>query len=162
MRYFYLVLVLFLLSAKTKSDYVKPSSKSKFFVLQTAKKVKWQSGAPEGKGGAGVDYELTLKFTKNYDGYFKMIWIANKYYAVKYKNQATIKDYNHFKKDQVITIYASEVVRSGADMYKQEGKNITDPPFQYDGVALLEYEYHGKTYSMVIKSWTEEKKVDGI
>lgn len=162
MRYLSLLLLLLFISAKTKSDFVKPSLKSKFFSVSKSSKIGWQSGMPGGRGGAGISYEFEIKMTKDFNGYFKMLWIGNKYYQIKFRNPEQIKDYNHFKKDDIIKIYAEEITSKNGMPFKSEEKNFTDPPFKYEGVALLEYSYGTKIYSVIIKSWTEKKQVDGI
>jgi hypothetical protein len=153
------IYLLLLLAPKTKSDFVKPSYKNKFFTLVKSTKAKWVSGAPEGKGGAGIDYDFEINFTKDFDGYIKMIWVGNMYLDTKYRNTDSIKDYNHFKKGTNVTIYGSEIIRSS---YINNTKRTTDPPFKYDGVAMIEYVYKNKTYCYVVKNWSEEKKIDGI
>ncbi len=105
------IYLLLLIAPKTKSDFVKPSYKSKFFTMVKSTKTKWVSGAPNGKGGAGIDYDFEINFTKNFDGYIKMIWVGNIYLDTKYRNTDSIKDYNHFKKGTNVTIYGSEIIQ---------------------------------------------------
>ena len=162
MKLFFIYLLI-LLAPKTKSDFVKPSSKSKFFEIVKTSKVKWQSGAPGGEGGAaGIDYEVEIKFTKDFDGYFKMMWVGDLYLDTKFKNPDKVNDYNHFKKGEIVKIYGTEMTRIPNKPYFLGQKNKTQPPFKYEGVAMIEYVYNLKTYCYVIKAWNEEKRVDGI
>lgn len=156
------IYLLLLLAPKTKSDFVKPSSKSKFFVVTKASKIKWQSGAPDGKGAAGIDYELEIKFTKDMEGYFKMMWIGDLYIDTKFRNPDKSLDYNHFKKGDIIKIYGTEMTRLPNNPYFLGQKNKTQPPFKYTGVAMLEYVINSKTYCYTIAAWNEEKTVNGI
>ena len=157
-----LIYLLLLIAPKTKSDFVKPSYKSKFFSVVKSTKTKWQSGAPEGKGGAGIDYDFEINFTKDFDGFIKMIWVGNMYLDSKFRYPESIKDFNHFKKGQKIKVYGTEMTRMPNNPYFLSNKKKIDPPYKYDGVAMIEYVYNNKTYCYVVKNWTEEKKIDGI
>lgn len=159
MYYLFIVLLSLFSFKKTKTDVMKPSYTSKVFTLQKATKIAWRSGAPNGEGGAGIDYEFTIHFTKTYNGYLKMLWVDKKYFALKQRNGEPIP--TQIAAGTTITVYATEMTSYPPSGRIPVQKNTTDPPYPYKGVAMIEYEYKNKTYCIVVREWNEEKKVNG-
>ncbi len=159
MNYLFVLYMALLLSAP-ETSFKKPSSKSSFFTLVRAEKIPWQSGVAEGKGGSGITYNVILTFKKNFSGYFNIIWIGRHYYTAKVTKNEAVPDLNSFKAGETINIQATEYLRYPMGE-KPLIKNNTDPPFEYDGAALIEYVSGKTTYCYLVKNFMDNQPIKG-
>ena len=157
----FLILLIGLITLAPATSFKKLSFKSTYFTLVRAEKIPWKGGAPEGKGGAGISYNVLLTFKKDFNGYFNIIWIGRHYYTVKVIKNEPIPNLSSFKAGETITIQATEFTNYPIGE-KPLIKNNTDPPFEYNGAALLEYVSGSTTYCFVIKNFVDGKSSLGI
>lgn len=158
---YFLILFIGYITLAPASSFKKPSFKSAYFTLVRAEKIPWKSGAPDGKGGAGISYNVILTFKKDFVGYFNIIWIGRHYYTVKVMKNEAIPNLNSFKAGETITIQATEFTNYPIGE-KPLIKNNTDPPFEYTGAALLEYVSGSTTHCFTIKNFVDGKPSLGI
>lgn len=156
---YFLLLIMFLKSPET--SFKKPSFKSSFFTLVRAEKIPWKSGIAEGKGGSGITYNVIITFKKDFDGYFNIIWLGRHYYTTKVIKNEAVPNLNSFKAGESITIQSTEFINYPIGE-KPLIKNNTDPPFEYNGEALLEYVSGKTTYCFLIKNFVNGKSSNGI
>ena len=159
MNYLFVLFMVFLLSTP-ETSFKKPSSKSSFFTLIRAEKIPWQSGVAEGKGGSGITYNVMLTFKKDFDGYFNIIWIGRHYYTATITKNEAVPNLNSFKAGETINIQATEFIRYPIGE-KPLIKNNTDPPFEYNGAALLEYVSGKTTYCYLVKDFIDINPIKG-
>lgn len=140
------------------------SSKSAYFSLIKATKQEWISGAPGGKGGAGVNYLYYLLVKKSFSGYFSIVWVGNDFFSsASTKLNAAVPDDNYRKND---TILVKAVRYTIMPSFNKPGMaapihNNTDPPVPYKGASLLEYTIGTKTSYFVVKTLHKLEKVEG-
>ena len=125
-------------------------TKTDFDVVESNSQ-KWHGGRRE--TGSGTNYEIKLLTHRDSKTLkFSGIWIDKKYFDLKSRIITTIHgDSIYFKNDTLLISFTDHVSEIKEFNDSEIDQNSISPPYQYQGEALIKYEYKGKIKYAVIK-----------